>query len=98
LSDGQQLIVTVPAMLVEAIAARAADLTSERLARETPSSPWLEVERAAAYLGVSRDSLYKLTAARAIPFRKRPGGQRLLFHRAELDQWLEHTYRRQDRT
>jgi excisionase family DNA binding protein len=98
LSDDHQLFVTVPAALIEAIAARAAELTCERREREARSSPWLDVERAAAYLGLSRDSLYKLIAARAIPVRKRVGGQRLLFHRAELDQWLEHTYRRQDRT
>jgi excisionase family DNA binding protein len=97
LSDDYQLLVSVPAALVEAIAARAAELTCERLVHQAPS-PWLDVERAAAYLGCSRDRLYKLTAARAIPVRRRPGGQRLLFHRAELDHWLEHTYRRQDRT
>jgi excisionase family DNA binding protein len=85
----------VPAALLDAIAAHVAELTCERLAEQDPS-PWLDVERAATYLNISRDSLYKLTAARAIPFRKRPGGQRLLFHRDELDQWLEHTYRRQD--
>jgi excisionase family DNA binding protein len=85
----------VPAALVEAIAARAAELTCERLGQQEPS-PWLDVERASAYLGTSRDSLYKLTAARAIPVRKRAGGQRLLFHRAELDQWLEQTHRRQN--
>lgn len=97
MSDDSQLLVTVPAALVEAIAAQAAELTCERLDLQAPS-PWLDVERAAAYLGCSRDSLYKLTAARAIPVRKRRGGQRLLFNRAELDHWLEHTYQRQDRT
>lgn len=85
----------MPAALVEAIAARAAEVTCDRLAEREPS-PWLDTAQAAAYLRVSRDSLYKLTAARALPVRKRPGGQRLLFHRAELDQWLEHTHRRQD--
>jgi excisionase family DNA binding protein len=85
----------VPAALVEAIAARAAELTCDRLSEREPS-PWLDTEQAAAYLRISRDSLYKLSAARALPVRKRPGGQRLLFHRAELDQWLEHSYRRQD--
>ena len=97
MTDDYRLLVSVPAALIEAIAVRAAELTCERLARQE-SSPWLDVERAATYLNISRDSLYKLTAARAIPVRRRPGGQRLLFHRAELDHWLEHTYRRQDRT
>lgn len=49
-------------------------------------SPWLSVERAAAYLDWPKQRLYKLTAARQIPFYKHDG--RLLFHQRELDQWL----------
>lgn len=45
-----------------------------------------------AYLAFSRDRLYKLTAARAIPFRKKHDGQGLLFHRDELDRWVEAEY------
>jgi excisionase family DNA binding protein len=55
-------------------------------------SPWLDFEGAREYLRFSRDQLYKLTAARAIPFRKRRGGQGLLFHRDELDRWLQAAY------
>ena len=51
-----------------------------------------EATAAAAYLGFSRDRLYKLTAARAIPCRKKRDGQGLLFHRGELDRWLEREY------
>lgn len=63
----------------------------EQLTATTPSqpdagSPWLSVERAAAYLDWPKQRLYKLTAAGAIPFYKHEG--RLLFHRAELDAWL----------
>jgi excisionase family DNA binding protein len=56
------------------------------------ASPWLDFDAALAYLGFSRDRLYKLTAARAIPFRKKRGGHALLFHRDELDRWLEAEY------
>src|SRR5205807_3726934 len=35
------------------------------------SSPWLDVVGACAYLGFSRDRLYKLSAAGAIPCRKK---------------------------
>lgn len=49
-------------------------------------SPWMGVERAAAYLDWPRQRLYKLTARAEIPHYKQDG--RLLFHRAELDQWL----------
>ena len=47
---------------------------------------------AASTCAFSRDQLYKLTAARAIPFRKKRDGQGLLFHRGELDRWLEAAY------
>ena len=49
------------------------------------------------YDRVSRDTLYKLTAARAIPFRKKLNGQGLRFHRDELDGWMETHYPRLDR-
>src|SRR5205807_8513195 len=60
------------------------------------SSPWLDVVGACAYLGFSRDRLYKLSAAGAIPCRKKRGGQGLLFHREELDAWVESAYERLD--
>jgi len=88
--------VEVPELLVEAIAQRVAQL----LLRPTDpalASPWLDFEQACAYLGFSRDSLYKLTAARAIPCRKKANGQGLRFHRGELDEWMETAYPRLDR-
>jgi excisionase family DNA binding protein len=87
----------VPSELVEAIAQRVAELLREQAAPAgEPTSPWLDVEAACAYLGFSRDRLYKLTAAKAIPCRKKRGGQGLLFHRAELDAWIETAYERLD--
>jgi excisionase family DNA binding protein len=88
-----QLTVTLPEQLLEA----AADAIAERLLERLPDlptaeSPWLDFDAALAYLGFSRDRLYKLTAARAIPFRKKRDGQGLLFHRGELDRWLEREY------
>jgi excisionase family DNA binding protein len=71
---------------------------SDNAARgQEPGSPWLNLEGACAYLGFSRDQLYKLTAAHAIPFRKKAGGQGLRFHRDELDAWMETRYPRLDR-
>jgi excisionase family DNA binding protein len=92
-ADGWQLTVTLPEQLLEA----AADAIAERLLERLPAStnagsPWLDFDAALAYLGFSRDRLYKLTAARAIPFRKKRDGQGLLFHRGELDRWLEREY------
>ena len=73
--------------LVELVARRVVELQREAPAT-TPEhdSPWLGVERAAAYLDWPRQRLYKLTARGAIPHYKQEG--RLLFHRGELDRWL----------
>jgi excisionase family DNA binding protein len=92
----QQLTLTVPEQLLQTLAERIAELLLDRRAQSSDAnSPWLDVNRASAYLGFSRDQLYKLTAARAIPFRKKRAGQGLLFHRGELDRWLESQYLRE---
>ena len=49
---------------------------------------WLDSRRAAEYLGLSLDSLHKMTAARAIPFEQEAAGCRLWFKRSELDEWV----------
>ena len=93
----EPLALTVPAELVEAFARRVVELLGrEEPPREAPS-PWLDVPGACAYLGLRRNALYKLTAAGAIPVRKKAGGQGLRFHREELDAWVEKHYPRVDR-
>lgn len=90
---GHELVVILPDELLRALAERTATLVAERL--EPPQrieSPWLDFEGALTYLAFSRDRLYKLTAARAIPFRKKREGQGLLFHKRELDRWVEAEY------
>lgn len=47
----------------------------------------LQIEEAAAYLGLSTDYLYNMTRARKIPFSKQ--ARRLYFNKAELDRWIE---------
>ena len=87
----------VPAELIETIAQRVAELLRDQTGPPAESaSPWLDLAGACAYLGFSRDRLYKLTAAGAIPCRKKRGGQGLLFHREELDAWIESAYERLD--
>lgn len=81
----------LPQQLLDAVCEQIADLLAEQVSA-SPASPWLTLPAAAAYLGCSRERLYKLTAARAIPFRRRQGGQGLLFHRDELDAWIETAY------
>jgi excisionase family DNA binding protein len=88
-----QLTLTLPEELLDVAAAHVVELLRERLpAAPGTASPWLDFDGALAYLGFSRDRLYKLTAARAIPFRKKRDGQGLLFHRGELDRWLDQEY------
>lgn len=88
----RELTLTVPDELLETLAHRIAHLVTSRLEPSHAASPWLDVEGALAFLQFSRDQLYKLTAAKAIPFRKKRDGQGLLFHRGELERWLETTY------
>jgi excisionase family DNA binding protein len=85
------LTLNLPDELLHQLSEQIAELLAKRDTGAAPS-PWLTLPAAAAYLGCSRDRLYKLTAARAIPFRRREGGQRLLFHCEELDAWVETTY------
>jgi hypothetical protein len=62
--------------VLDAAAERVVELLLERLpAAPGATSPWLDFDGALAYLGFARDRLYKLTAARAIPFRKKRDGQ-----------------------
>jgi excisionase family DNA binding protein len=74
--------------LSERIAERVAEqLRHELLQRASDNdSPWLSIEKAAAYLDWPKQRLYKLTAQGAIPHYKHDG--RLLFRRDELDRWL----------
>lgn len=51
------------------------------------ASPWMTTDEAAVYLRWPKERIYKLTAAKAIPHRRH--GNRVLFHRAELDAWLD---------
>ena len=47
----------------------------------------LTLEEAAAYLGISKSTLYKLTHQHEIPFY-RPNGKLIYFEKAELLKWM----------
>ncbi|MCM1022290.1 MAG: helix-turn-helix domain-containing protein [Muribaculaceae bacterium] len=47
----------------------------------------LTVEEAALYMGLTKNTLYKLTHNRQIPHYK-PNGKMCYFKRTELEQWL----------
>jgi excisionase family DNA binding protein len=89
---GHELTLVVPDELLQALAERTAELLLAGAETTRSGSPWLDFEQAMGYLHFSRDRLYKLTSARAIPFRKKRDGQGLLFHRDELDRWVEAEY------
>lgn len=94
------LTLAIPAALIDAIAERVVQLLRHELnpvTSEPPQSPWLTVDQACAYTGLSKDAIYKLTAVRGIPTHKKEGGQGLRFHRDELDTWMETQYPRVDR-
>ena len=74
--------------VVETIVERVAALLETRHAADAPT--WLNVDTAAQYLGWPKKRLYNLVAANQIPHRKQ--GNRLLFHRGELDAWLDDYY------
>lgn len=75
----------IPPELLEQIAERAAEILAARAAPAV--SPWMSADQAADYTGIPKQSLYKLTAAKAIPHAK--PGNRLLFKREDLDAWLD---------
>ena len=58
-------------------------LTRAVLANKTT----MTTDECAAYIGLSKSELYKLTSARDIPFYK-PRGKMIYFDRAEIDEWL----------
>ena len=54
-------------------------------------SDLIGMEDACKQIGISRSSMYKLTADKKIPFTKREGSHLLKFSRADLDNWVKET-------
>jgi excisionase family DNA binding protein len=81
----ERLALTLPDDVVEAIAARAAELVLEQLDNENGAgSPWLSLAEAAQYLGVSTRQLQRLVARGKV--RSTTVGRRRLLHRDDLDE------------
>jgi excisionase family DNA binding protein len=71
---------------------RLAELLLPYLEGPTTSStaqldPWFDTKQTAEYLGITRDALYKHTAARTIPFEQEAPGCKCWFKRSDLDAW-----------
>lgn len=90
----------VPDALIEALANAVADRVARHVdarAEADRGSPWMDIDQACAYLALSKDAVYKLSAVGGIPVRKKAGGQGLRFHRDEVDAWMDEAYPRVDR-
>lgn len=69
-----------------------ADLVAERLAERLAGPPqdadeWFDTRGAAEYLGVHRDTIWRLAAERAVPSEQEGPGCKLFFRRSDLDAW-----------
>jgi excisionase family DNA binding protein len=77
-----------PAAVLDAFA----DLLAGRVAAKieapqiAPVSPWMDAEGAAEYIACGPRRIYDLSSSGRIPVHRE--GNRLLFHRGELDEWL----------
>jgi len=83
------LIASVDPAGLEALEARIEQRLLEKLL-VSGVSPWMDVKSAADYLSWPAKRIYTLTSSKEIPHRK--VGNRLLFSRDELDQWLSDHY------
>lgn len=72
-------------VLIERVATAVVDRL--RIAGADDGDDWLDSRQAAEYLGLHRDTLRRLAAARAIPVEQDGRGCKLFFHRAALDDW-----------
>ena len=77
------LMIEPSPQFIEEIAQRAADIVAERVS----SSPWLNTQSAAEYLDCPTSRIHDLRALGKLKPCK--DGSRLLFHRNELDTYLE---------
>jgi excisionase family DNA binding protein len=48
----------------------------------------LDIDGASELTGYSKQTIYKLTCQRQIPFIKRPGGRKLFFSKKALESWI----------
>lgn len=85
LDDTPGLTLALPPALVDAIAARAAELVAEHGGGS--GDRWLTVEQAAEHMACSRQRIYDLASQGALVGGR--DGSRRVFRRSELDAYLE---------
>lgn len=79
-------IAILDAEAIETLAAALAGRVAELIPEPEPDR-WLSSEEAAAYLKITVQTIWKLTAADAIPFTQDVPGGRCYFLRSQLDKW-----------
>ncbi len=75
--------------VIHALAVRLSPYLSEIPAPEPAG--WLDFDGALEYLGTKKGTLYKLTAAKTVPFHQDGPGCKLWFLRSELDEWRQNS-------
>lgn len=80
-----QLVIDLPADVVELIAHRAAELVAAQ--RPAPASAWLSAAQAADYIAAPVSRIHDLVQLRKLEPRR--DGRRLVFRRGDLDAYLE---------
>lgn len=55
-------------------------------AKEKQVNRWMNLQQAAVYIGVSKETIYRLIASKKIPFHRI--GRLYRFHLEQLDQWI----------
>jgi hypothetical protein len=79
-----------PAALRELADALSAYVT---LPAAPPDDGWLDLKRAAGYVGISPNALHKHTGPRTVPFAQDCPGGKCWFKRSELDAWRRGEWR-----
>lgn len=80
-------------LVLDELLGQLADLVADKLAARLAgpqvdcADKWLDTRRAADYLGIHRDSLRRLAAAKEIPSEQSGAGCKLFFRRLDLDEW-----------
>jgi excisionase family DNA binding protein len=78
-------------LLIDCLVDRVAAAVVARLANNgaDPADEWFDSAQASEYLGLHRDTLRRLAAARAIPTEQDGRGCKLFFRRSALDDWRQ---------
>jgi excisionase family DNA binding protein len=80
---------------LDVLAAKLAPRLVGHLPETAPAEDgWIDSKQAAAYLGITTSTLWKLTAAHEIPFSQDGRACKCWFKRGHLDQWREGVWKR----